>query len=67
MKATTVVHWPGQDVLACDAHAAQLKKAGEVIGCPISTTPLAGPGDCSNCLREQLDRAVRKMTGRMDA
>lgn len=53
MKATQVVHWPGKDVYACDAHAQQLKGVAEIMGFHLSFSPCDdqqcdGP-ECSNC------------------
>lgn len=40
MQATEIVHWPGQDVLACEEHAKKLKGLGAVLGFAVSSTPL---------------------------
>jgi hypothetical protein len=54
--ATNLVFWPGQEVMACRSHTAQLLKLNEVMGgAPLSVRPLADlgeSGECSNCVNE---------------
>lgn len=47
--ATVIVHWPGEDVPACDIHAEQLRNVGSVMGFRVSSTPATEPIPCSNC------------------
>ena len=53
MRATEIVHWPGQDTPACEKHAAKLKHLGEVLGCPVSSTPTLEDLPCKNCENEE--------------
>lgn len=47
-KATQIVHWPGKDVPACDAHREQMLGVAEAMGFKISWTPCAET-ECPNC------------------
>jgi len=52
-EATEIVHWPGQDTLACDKHAKQLKALGAHMGITVSSTPWPVEGTiCKNCKNE---------------
>lgn len=54
--AIVIVHWPGQDVMACIEHAEKLKNLAGVLGFSLSMNPLSGTGPalpCSNCANEQ--------------
>lgn len=48
-KATQIVHWPGQDVPACDDHVQQLKNVAGVMGFNVSCTPVYVDTVCTNC------------------
>jgi len=50
--ATKIVHWPGEDVPACDEHAQQLKLVGEMLAGFISTSPAPEGMVCTNCTNE---------------
>jgi len=53
-SATQIVHWPGNDIPACDEHAQKLVKLGVFMGTRVSVSPctqtLLG---CTNCANEQ--------------
>lgn len=53
MKATQIVHWPGQDTPCCDNHAQALKNVGAIIGCVISATVCMTDTDCTNCKNDE--------------
>lgn len=50
--ATKLVHWPSGPVKACDRHARQLVKTGEIMGFVIGTADLVEPGECGSCITE---------------
>lgn len=53
MKATSIVHWPGQDVPACETHAGKLKALGSAMGFAVSATPNVDEDlVCTNCENE---------------
>lgn len=52
MKAINIVHWPGQDTLACEMHTRQLRNLDNIIGLAnLSVTPLPEDSEveCENC------------------
>lgn len=49
--ATQIVHWPGNDVAACDDHLKKLVGLGAILGIQISWTP-CDETVCSNCYSE---------------
>lgn len=51
--ATQIVHWPGSDVPACDAHAVQLRDVGYAMGLRVSSTPADPDIECINCANQQ--------------
>jgi len=54
MKATHIVHWPGEDVPACETHMLQLRGIARAMGYTVSTTDLVNTNvDCSNCVKEK--------------
>lgn len=50
--ATQVVHWPGDDTVACDDHAEKLKRLGNLMGFGVSSTPCYKEILCANCFNE---------------
>ena len=52
VQATEIVHWPGQSVPACDAHANKLRGLAHVLGFPLASTPPTEEIECSNCANE---------------
>jgi hypothetical protein len=62
MEATHIVHWPGNDVLACDEHTAKLKRLAEVMGFKLSTTPCDRVVECGNCESSWL-RTIESFSG----
>lgn len=51
-----IVHWSGQDVIACDEHRDKLINLARVLGFAVSCTPV--PDDaatyiCTNCVKER--------------
>lgn len=49
-----VVHWPGNDTIACVKHAKQLVNLGAVMGFSVSTTPFINENlECKNCKNEE--------------
>lgn len=52
MKATQIVHWPGQDTPCCDNHAQALKNLGNILGHSVSSTLCMSELDCTNCKNE---------------
>ena len=52
MEATQVVHWPGKDTAACDAHTAKLKGLANMLIGFVSTTPCEAGVECENCKNE---------------
>jgi hypothetical protein len=50
--ATQIVHWPGKDTPACDEHARQLKRLGEILMGYVGTTPATKEIACANCENE---------------
>ncbi len=50
--ATKIVHWPSGPVAACDEHAAQLVKVGNVMGSHIAVTFADESAECGNCRNE---------------
>jgi len=55
MIATNMVHWPGEDVPACDEHRAKLIGVGKAMGSPVTYTlspPTFSQLKCTNCEKE---------------
>lgn len=53
MKATYIVHWPGQDTLACDEHTVKLRSLGSFMGISVASTPVTDADlECANCQNE---------------
>lgn len=50
--ATQIVHWPGNDVPACDDHARKLIGLAGFMGFAVSITPSMGAEVCTNCENE---------------
>lgn len=53
MKATVIVHWPGKDTPACDAHADKLRSLANSMGFVVSETPCLIEIECTNCENEE--------------
>lgn len=49
--ATRIVHWPGQDVPACNEHLTKLVGMGALLGFRVSWTPCEETV-CTNCESE---------------
>jgi hypothetical protein len=59
-EATEIVHWPGNDVPACEEHAKKLKALGQAMGFAVNSTPWPAGGvalACTNCENESKKRA----------
>lgn len=52
MKATYIVHWPGKDTWACDAHTIKLQRLGAMLCGAVSATPVITEQECKNCEAE---------------
>jgi hypothetical protein len=53
MKAVYLVHWPGNDVLACNQHKEKLVGLAGHMGVGLSYTSYDGPPtECPNCENE---------------
>jgi hypothetical protein len=50
--ALWIVHWPGQDVAACDYHCNKLVGLGKVLGIKVSWTRCPEGTICTNCENE---------------
>jgi hypothetical protein len=51
--ATTIAHWPNQDVPCCEAHANKLQGLSYVLGFRLSFTAAPAGLVCVNCLNEK--------------
>jgi hypothetical protein len=62
MKATQIVHWPGNDTAACDDHAAKLRSIG-IFMCEMipDSTPISEDAEvlCDNCVNEAKKAGVQ--------
>jgi hypothetical protein len=52
-----VVHWPGQDTVACPEHLRKLVGLAAVLGFPLSWTPAGETMGCDNCRTEKASHA----------
>ena len=62
MKATFIVHWPGQDTPACEDHADKLRALAVAMGFSVSATRCETDDECKNCQNEE----VKKLNKMMD-
>ena len=53
MKATHIVHWPGQDTPACATHKLQLEGLARAMGFTVSSTSIHADLECPNCVKEK--------------
>lgn len=62
MKAEYIVHWVGQDTLACRYHLAKARGIGEVLGMgKVPADPYEGEEvECTNCMNEAKTKAARE-------
>jgi hypothetical protein len=51
-KAEFIVHWPGQDTPACEAHAKKLKNLAVYMGFVVSASACQADALCANCVNE---------------
>lgn len=51
-KATQKVYWPSKLVYACERHARQLCKVGEMVGLHVPTEVYTGDEKCKKCVNE---------------
>jgi hypothetical protein len=58
MKATNIVHWPGRDTIACDAHTLRLVALSGILGFQLSLTPCVPDLECTNCENEKAKRST---------
>ena len=54
MKANTIVHWPGKDVLACHRHTARLTKLARAFNFRLLTTRCDPVMRCQFCEKEDV-------------
>ena len=52
MEATNIVHWPGQDVLACDRHTARLTQLAHSFAFLLLTSRCDPVARCQFCEKE---------------
>jgi len=57
-NATQIVHWPGNDVPACDEHASKLIGLGGFMGFSVSSTACGEEVACPNCVNESKARGT---------
>lgn len=49
------VHWPGQEVDACDRHKQALEKIASNMGFLVSFSVAAPGAQCKNCINEAME------------
>jgi hypothetical protein len=58
VKADYIVHWPGQDVFACNDHRGKLAGVAAAMGFSISCSAIFSEApECTNCANEAKKRS----------